>query len=41
VIHAASTIASMVTNPAKLIEFPITVTQMAFEFVTKILQLMV
>lgn len=34
-------VASMITNPAKLIEFPITVTQMTFDFVSKLLQLMV
>lgn len=34
-------IASLITDPAKIIQFPITVFQMALEFTNKILQLMV
>lgn len=34
-------IASLITDPAKLIQFPITIFQMSLEFVNKILQLMV
>jgi hypothetical protein len=34
-------IASIITDPAKLIQFPITVVQMSIEFANKILQLMV
>lgn len=34
-------IANLVTDPAKIIQFPITIFQMSLEFVNKILQLMV
>lgn len=34
-------IASLITDPAKIIQFPITIVQMSIEFVNKIMQLMV